>query len=210
MNAGIRLSLALLALPQTLAAQSFLEQFSYEHLQFTGIGVEGGVLVSDRLTREVTGAVRVDYGWIAPRVRVLLGASYFKADFQEPEVTRFENQLCRILTPTGGCTIDIGSIEWSDWEADIDLQYVVGMAQRVSGYFGMGVGVHLMNGSGDAIAGTFVEDALDRVDLGINLSLGTQLQLVPSFFLTMDVRGGLATELRTAAARAGFMYRMSR
>jgi hypothetical protein len=199
-----------LILPQALSAQSFLEQFSYEGLRFSGVGVEAGIVASDRLTRELTGAVRVDYGQIAPRVRVLLGASYFKADFEQDEISEFENQLCEIVDPIGACTIDIGEVSWTDIELDLDLQYLFESGQRVTNFLGLGLGVLLMNGTGEAIDGTFVEDALDRIDLGINLSLGTQVRLASGLYLTADLRGGLATELRTVTARTGIMYRVPR
>jgi hypothetical protein len=51
---------------------------------------------------------------------------------------------------------------------------------------------------------------LDRIDLGINLSLGTQVRLASGLYLTADLRGGLATELRTVTARTGIMYRVPR
>jgi len=200
----------MLLLPQAMAAQSFLEQFSYEGLRFSGIGLEVGGTVSDRLTPEVTGALRVDYGLLAPRVRVLLGLSYFKGDFQSDEIADFENQLCRIVAPVGDCLVEIGDISWSDVELDLDLQYMVGYNGRVMGFAGLGAAIHLLNGNGDAIADTFVEDALDRIDIGLNASLGVQVKLTSSLYFTADARGGLATELRTAAARAGFMYRVSR
>lgn len=210
MNAGIRLAAGLLALPHCVLAQSFLEQFSYEGLRFSGVGVEFGVIVSDRLTPELSGALRVDYGNIAPRVRVLFGASYFKGDFQEDEISEFEDQLCRIVGPVAGCPVEIGDISWSDIALDLDLQYVVGSVNGVTGLAGLGAAVHVLNGTGDAIADTFVEDALDRIDLGLNLSLGTQVRIRRSLYLVIDARAGLATELRTAAARAGFMYRVPR
>lgn len=166
--------------------------------------------MSDRLTTELTGAVRVDYGRIAPRVRVLLGGSYFKGDFKEGEILEFEQKLCDLVSPGTACDIDIGAITWSDIELDLDLQYIAEAGQRLTGFFGVGLGFHIMNGAGDAISGTFVEDALDRIDLGLNLSVGAQLQLTRLFFVTLDLRGGLATELRTAAGRAGFMYRIPR
>ena len=211
MNAGIRLAVALTALPQALTAQGLLEQFSYEGLRFSGIGFEVGVVAPNRVTTELTGAVRIDYGLIAPRIRVLIGASYFKGDFDADEILQFENKLRRVVDdPTGDFSIDVGTITWSDFEADLDLQYVLEAGQRVTTFLGLGLAVHIRNGSGSAIEDTFVEDALDTIEAGLNLSLGTQVQLVPTLYLTVDLRGGLSSELRTAAARAGLMYRVPR
>lgn len=197
-------------MPQALWGQSFLEQFSYEGLRFSGIGIEVGGIMSDRLTTEITGAVRVDYGRIAPRIRVLLGASYFKGEFKDGEIREFEENLCELVALGSPCDLGIGGITWSDIEFDTDLQVIAEAGQRLAGFLGVGLGLHFMNGAGDAINGTFVEDALDRIDLGLNLSVGGQVQLTRALFLTLEARGGLATELRTASGSAGLMYRIPR
>ena len=85
--------------PQVLMAQGFLEQFSYEGLRFSGIGFEFGGVLSDRLTREVTGAVRIDCGRIAPNVRVLFGVSYFEGQFNETEIREFALGIQQVVDP---------------------------------------------------------------------------------------------------------------
>jgi hypothetical protein len=190
-------------------AQSFLEQFSYEGLRLSGIGFEFGGVVSDRLTREVTGAVRIDYGRIAPNVRVLFGVSYFRGEFNETEIREFALGIQRVVAPPISSIIDIGTISWSDVEADLDLQYMLEAGPRVTNYLGIGFAAHIRNGTGTVIDDTFVEDALDTIDAGLNLSVGTMVELVPKIHFTLDVRGGLASELRTATARAGLMYRIT-
>ena len=62
--------------------------------------------------------------------------------------------------------------------------------------------------TGTAIDDTFVEDALDTIDAGLNFSLGTEIELVPAIHVTLGLRGGLTSELRTATASAGLMYRV--
>jgi len=211
LSVGIRLTAALVLLPQVLAAQGFLEQFSYEGLRFSGIGFELGAIASDRLESAFSPALRIDYGRIAPGVRVLLGASYFRSDFNSDEIAEFETRLRGIVDdPTNDFTIDVGTITWSDIEADLDLQYVLDAGSKVAGLLGIGLAVHVRNGSGSAIDNTFVEDALDTIEAGVNVSLGTQVELVPSLHLTLDVRGGLTSELRSVGARVGLMYRVRR
>jgi len=199
------------ALPTPAFAQAFLEQFSYEGLRLSGIGVEFGVLGSNRLTNEPTGAVRVDYGNIAPNVRLLFGLAYFKGDFGAAEISEFEEQLRGVVQdPTGDFEIDVGRISLADLEATIDLQYVLPYANRIVPYLGLGLGVHWRNGSGDAISGTFVEDALDTVAAALNLSAGVHVGIVRSLYATADFRAGVSAELRTASARGGLMYRFDR
>jgi hypothetical protein len=72
----------------------------------------------------------------------------------------------------------------------------------------VGFAAHLLNGTGAAIDDTFVEDALDTIDAGLNLTMGTAIELIPALQFTIDLRGGLTGELRTASARAGLMLRV--
>lgn len=193
--------------PATLSAQGFLERFSYEGLRLSGIGVEMGGLVSDRLTAEPSPALRLDYGVLAPRLRVLLGASYFKGQFNQDEINRFAQRLRRVVSdPTDDFTINVGAITWTQLELDGDLQYLF-PADRVQTYLGLGIGVHVRDGDGQVIQGTFVEDALDTIAAGLNLSLGVEVSLVRALAATVDLRGALTSELRLASARGGLMYR---
>jgi len=197
----------LLALPGAALGQGILEQFSYEGLKFSGIGLEIGPQGSDRLVTELSGAVRVDYGFIAPNLRVLLGAGYFRAAFEPEEIERFESRLKGLVNdPTADFTVDVGEITWTTFTADVDLQYLF-RAARVTTYLGLGLGVHIRDGDGRAIEGTFVEDALDTIQAGMNLSLGAALEVVPRVQLTLDLRGVLTSELRAASARGGLMFR---
>jgi hypothetical protein len=166
-------------------------------------------VASDRLTTELSGAVRVDYGRIAPNVRVLIGASYFKGELNETEIQELALGIQRVVIPAMSSVIDIGTITWSDIEVDLDLQYVLVAGARVTNYLGVGFATHIRNGSGTIIDDTFVEDALDTIDAGLNLSVGTAIMLVPAVHFTIDFRGGLTSELRTATARAGLMYRVA-
>jgi hypothetical protein len=197
----------LAAAPAAVRAQGFLDQFSYAGLRLAGIGIEMGGVVSDRLTSAASPAVRVDYGMIAPRVRVLLGASYFKGNFNASEIAKFTQRLRGLVSdPTNDFTINVGQIRWSDLETDLDLQYLFPNGP-VETYVGLGLGVHVRNGNGTAINGTFVEDALDTIVAGLNLSAGAMVPVTPALAFTADLRGSLTSELRSASARAGLMLR---
>jgi len=202
-------TVALLALlPAALPAQGFFEQFSYEGLRLAGLGVEMGGVVSDRLTAEPTPALRVDYGVLAPRLRVMFGASYFRAEFNPDEIARFEQRLrLVVLDPTGDFTINVRSITWSQLALDGDLQYLF-PADRVQTYLGLGIGVHVRDGDGTAIDGTFVEDALDEIGAGVNATIGAEFHLSPAWRFTLDGRGVIASGLSTVSLRSGIMYRL--
>ena len=205
---GLTLLIMLVA-PQRAAAQGLLDQFSYEGLRLSGVGVELGIITSDRLTSTATPALRVDYGMVAPHVRVLLGVSYSRADFDAEEIAAFESRLRGVVSdPTGDFTIDVGRVTLTDVELDLSLQYLFDGGPRFTTYLGAGVAIHVRNGTGDAIEETFVEDALDTMAAGFVASLGAQFALTPSLHVTADFRGGLSSELRTASARGGVMVRL--
>ncbi len=210
MKLGTRVAVLLMLAPCSLSAQGFLEQFSYEGLRFSGIGFEFGAVGSDRVTTSASGSIRIDYGMIAPRVRLLVGGSYYKGDLDADEIAEFEARLRGVVVdPTRDFSIEVGTITWSDFEADVDLQYLFTNRGSIMPYLGAGFAAHIRNGKGAAIEGTFVEDALDTIDAGLNLSIGTHVAVSSRWLVTLDFRGGLASELRTIAGRVGFMYRVS-
>jgi hypothetical protein len=195
--------------PNRLTAQGVLNQFSYDNLRFSGIQVDAGPLGSSELTGAIAAGLRLDYGMIAPHVRVLLGLSYFRSQFDNQARARFEQRIRQfVIDPAQDDTIRVGRIFWSDITADLDLQYVIPQGRGVTTYVGFGTSVHVRNGSGAAIKGTFVEDALDEVTAGFNTMIGAEFALSKSWRFTLDGRGVVSSGLSTVSLRSGFMYRV--
>lgn len=191
-----------------LSAQSVLDQFSYDQLRPSGLQVDAGALGSSELRGAIVGGVRLDYGQIAPRVRVLLGLSYFRSQFDNAARSRFEQRIRNlVIDPSGDDTIRVGRIYWSDLTGDLDLQYAIPQGPGVTAYIGAGVGVHLRNGSGSAIDGTFVEDALDDIAAAFNTTIGAEFQLAPQWRVTVEGRGVISSGLSTVSVRTGVMFR---
>src|SRR3989475_6850200 len=163
-----------------LSAQGVLNQFSYDNLRFSGIQADVGLLGASNLTGALAGGVRVDYGKIAPKVRVLFGLSYFRSQFSDQARARFVQRLKSIvIDPSRDDTIRVGRISLSDVIGDVDFQFVFPQGQSATVYLGAGVGIHVRNGSGAAIKGTFVEDALDVITAGRKGSKGAAFLLSP-------------------------------
>lgn len=195
--------------PDRLSAQGVLNQFSYDSLKLWGIQADLGVLGASRLRGTVVGGIRLDYGRIAPRIRVLLGVSYFKGEFDRNATNQLAQRLRAIVKdPDNNFTIDVGRIMWSDLTTDVDLQYVLPQGHTVTAYLGAGLSLHIMNGSGKAINGTFVEDALDGVSAGLNGTMGFEIATSPTWRFTVEARGVLSTQLSTGSLRGGIMYRL--
>ncbi len=190
-----------------LLAQGLLEQFSYENLRPSALQLHVGALGGDNIKGALTGGVRLDYGLVAPRVRALLGLSYYRADFSAEARGRFEQRLRSVVNdPSGDDTISLGRITWSDLIGDLDLQYILPQGRAVTAYLGLGLGIHVRNGSGRAINGTFVEDALDGITAGLNGTLGTEVGSGRWRF-TVDARGVISSGLSTVSLCTGVTYR---
>jgi hypothetical protein len=189
-------------------AQIVLEEFSYDQLRPSGLQADIGFLNSTDLEQTAVGGLRLDFGRFAPRVRVLLGVSFYQADFDARAIARFEERLRAIvIDPSGDDTVRIGRVTWSDVVADADLQYALSEGTLGVVFAGLGVSVHVRNGFGPAINGSFVEDALDGVTAGLNGMVGAEVKLGGPWRFTAEVRGVLSSELSTMSARFGAMYR---
>jgi hypothetical protein len=194
--------------PNRLTAQGVLNQFSYENLRLSGVQLDAGLLGASDLTGATVGGLRVDYGRIAPKVRLLVGFSYFRSEFDQQARNRFEQRLRGIIIdPTGDDTIRVGRVKLSDFIGDVDFQFVFPQGHGVTAYLGTGVSVHVRHGSGPAINGTFVQDALDVITAGLNGTMGFEVNLSPAWRFSVDGRGVLSSGLRTVSLRTGIMYR---
>ena len=202
--------IALLAVWPTgrLAAQGVLNEFSYDNLRLSGIQVDVGVLGATELTGATVGGMRLDFGRIAPRVRLLLGVSYFRSNFDQESLDRFEARLDSFVNPGTPDSIVLGQVKLGDIVGDIDFQLMFPQGRGITAYVGTGVSIHVRNGSGDLINGTFVEDALDVVTAGLNGTIGFEFNLSPTWRFTLDGRGVLSSGLNTASLRTGIMYRL--
>src|SRR5256714_10583749 len=193
------------SLPACLPAQGLLSQFSYDNLKPSALQLDVGPLGGNNIRGALTGGLRLDYGRIAPHVRVLLGVSYFKADFGSAARARFEQRLNSVVVdPSCDDTIKLGSITWSDVTGNVDLQYVLPQGHAVTAYMGIGLGAHFRHGSGPAINGTFVQDALNEITAGLNGTLGTEFG-AKRWRFTLDARGALSSGLSTVSLRTGGM-----
>jgi len=82
----------------------------------------------------------------------------------------------------------------------------VPQGRTVTAYLGLGLSVHLRHGTGPAINGTFVQDALDAITAGLNGTLGAEFGSGRWRF-ALEGRGVAASGLSTAGLSAGVRYR---
>lgn len=211
MRAGTRAFLVALGLlgagPGAAAGQGFLDQFSSEGIRLSGIGVDIGGLWSDRLEHTLSGGIRADMGFIAPRIRPLLSLSVAKSRYAADEIRTLEDRLTDVVVdPTGQARVVIDSITLTNVTLDLDIQYMMGVG-RVFPYAGLGLGVHLRNANGEAINGTIIEDALQAIVAAANATVGVEVQVSRTVRLTAEGRGVAASGLLGLSARGGVMVR---
>ncbi len=205
----ISAALLLLVAAGPVAAQEVLEQFSYDSLGFHGARVEGSLLTASKIEDVGQVAVRFDLGQFAPRLRVLVGGSYFRSRLTSAEIARIESGILGLVDdPDGNAAVDLGTVHWSDFTLDLDFQYLLLTGGRWVPYLGAGVSGHFRNGSGDRIAGTIVEDNLDEFQLGLNATGGVDWFLKPSLLVTGGIRGVLTGSLNTVGVWVGLGFRM--
>jgi hypothetical protein len=201
-------TLCLAAAPGSEArAQGFLDEFTSEGLRLAGAGVDFGGTWSDRLEPAFSGALRIDVGFVAPRVRPLLSLSVARSRYADDEIATLEERLTAVVVdPTGQARVVVDSITLTNITLDLDLQYFFATG-RVLPYAGLGLGVHLRDAGGAAIDGTIIEDALQAIVAAANATIGFEIQVSPKVRLTAEGRGVAASGLLALSARGGVMVR---
>lgn len=173
--AVVALAVAAGALPTTAAAQE-LADFDYENLAFRGFGVDWGYIFPSQVEPTQAFGIRVDLGYLGPGLRIMPYASYWSSRLQDEEVAALEGSLERLIQRESGSTasVNLGTIDRSDLALGLDGHVVWSVPYGLLTYAGAGAAAHFLNGGGEAIDDTFVEDLLDTVTAGFNLHVGVE------------------------------------
>lgn len=193
------LLLVLLLLPARAAAQG-LADYDYENLQFRGLGVEFGRVWPTETRPAFSFGVRADMGYVGPNVRIIPSARFWSSSLRDSEVNRLADQIIRICEkqPEATCptSLDLGEVQRSDLELAADAHYVFDLTAPVRPYAGAGLSLHLLNGRGEFINGTFVEDLLDTVVPGFDVIGGFDMPVAPSLKLLTEARVTLTSDVQ--------------
>lgn len=200
---------ALLLSPAAAEAQRpGLADYDYENLHFRGVGLQVGHLWGSRVEATPTFGARMDMGFLGPGLRLVPSLTYWSSELQPGEVQEFERRLEELVAreqPPGSPApdIDLGVIDWSDIVLALDGHLVWTVPLDLLTYAGLGVSAHLMNGDGESIDGTFVEDLLDSITAGFNVHAGIEYPLRDRFRLFGEARGELTGDLQYVEVRVG-------
>jgi hypothetical protein len=193
------LLLLLLLLPARAAGQG-LADYDYENLQFRGLGVEFGRVWPTETKSAYSFGIRADMGFVGPHVRIVPSARFWSSSLRDSEVNRLAEQIIRICDKQPGATcpasLDLGEVQRSDLELAADAHYVFDVSPSFQPYAGAGLSLHLLNGRGEFINGTFVEDLLDTVIPGGEAIGGVEVPIAPSLKLLTEARVTLTSDLQ--------------
>ena len=183
-----------------------LADFDYENLSLRGFGFEWGYLYPSRVDPTESYGLRIDLGYLGPGLRIVPSVTYWKAPFQAAEIEELEDRVAGLVQAQSGGpapTVDLGTIEWSDVAIGVDAQVMWSIPFNFLSFAGLGVAAHVMNGSGAAINGTFVEDLLDSVTAGFNLQAGLEYPVSDRFRLNGQGRYEVLGDLQYFHIRFG-------
>jgi hypothetical protein len=203
--AGLALACVALAAPARAAAQT-LADYDYENLQFRGLGLEAGWVVPTELEATSSYGLRADMGFVGPHVRVVPAIRFWSSRLRRHELERLAEQIVSLCQRQGttSCpaTLNLGEVRRSDLELSTEAHYILNAPSSLLFYGGGGLSLHLLNGRGEFIDKTFVEDLLDTVAPGLNLVVGSHLPLGRLQFFG-EARGVLTSDIQFASFSLG-------
>jgi hypothetical protein len=195
------------ALAPAAARAQDLADYDYENLSFRGVGFAYGRIWPNRVEPTGIYTLRADLGYFGPALRIAPSISYWSSTFRRRELAEMADKLSELpALQDAGVVLtadDLGTIRWSDLSIGLDAHVVWTAPFSVLGYLGTGIGVHALNGRGDAIAHTFVEDLLDNTTAGVSALAGLEFQPVPRFRLFGEARYTIISDARYPELKIG-------
>ncbi len=91
----------------------------------------------------------------------------------------------------------------------MDGHFVWNTPVDVLTYVGAGLGFHALNGQGDAIDDTFIEDLLDAITAGASAIAGAEFEPVDRFRVYAEGRYTAMNSVQYLSARAGLQFMFS-
>jgi hypothetical protein len=169
------LALGWLASGARPAAAQTLADYDYENLQFRGLGVEVGWVVPTEMDNAISYGIHADMGFVGPRVRIVPALRFWSSTLRRSQLDRLSEQILSLCEKqaTQCPTLNLGEVRRSDLELGTEAHYLIVPWL----YTGGGLSLHLLNGRGELIDDTFVEDLLDTVAPGFTLLLGSYVPL---------------------------------
>lgn len=189
------------------AAGQELADLDYENLSFRGFGFDWGYLFPTRVDRTASVGMRFDLGYAGPGLRIVPNVSYWSSPLEGGEITELGDRIASLIADqTGGPApaLDLGTIDWRDIAIGVDAHVVWDALFDVLTYAGLGVTAHVLDGDGDAIQGTLIDDLLDSVTAGFNLHLGMEYPVTERFRMYGVAKYEVLSDLQYFVTRVGW------
>lgn len=196
---------AMLALSPKAASGQGAADYDYDNLVLSGVGVHVSQVFPHRTDAALAFNARADLGLLGPNVRIAPGITYWSSQLRGSEVARMERRI-EASCERGGVPcpgIELGEVKVSDLSLDVDAHYLWTTPFGIEPYAGGGVSLHLINGSGDFVDDTFVEELLDQIAPGLNLVGGFEVPVGPSLRVLGEARGVLTGNVRYLSVGVG-------
>jgi hypothetical protein len=194
-----------LLVPRGASGQE-LADLDYTHLGFRGFGIDWGYLWPTRI--EPTGGVglRFDMGYAGPGLRIVPSVSYWSSPLEQAEVTELEDRIEALIFEQTGllAPLSLGRISWRDVAVGVDAHIVWDSLLDILTFGGFGVTAHVLDGKGDAINGTFIDDLLDSVTAGFNLHVGAEYPLTSRVRIYSVGKYEVLSDFQYFTARVGW------
>ena len=191
------------ALPLGAQAQT-LEDYDYENLSFRGMGVDYGRIWPNKVESTAMYSARIDLGYLGPGVRIAPSLGFWSSQLRRAELERLVDQLNEL---GADLTVDeLGQVDWSDFYFNLDAHVVWTVPFGMLPYVGAGVGFHALNGRGQAIQDTFVEDLLDSITASADLIAGLEFQPVSRLRVYSEARFTLMSDVHYGGVRLGAAF----
>jgi hypothetical protein len=211
---GLALAAPALAGPAASpAAAQTLADYDYENLEFRGVGVDFGHIWADKVRNTAMYSVRIDLGYLGPGVRIIPSISYWSSEFTREHL---DILAARLYEATGAqvdgrplAGEDLGRIRWSDISLSIDGHFVWNTPFRVLTFVGAGFGLHALNGQGDAIRATIVEDLLDAMSASLAPLAGLEFEPLDRLRLYGEGRYTIMNSIQYLSARGGIQFMLN-
>ncbi len=201
---------AILSLGAAPAVAQGLAEYDYENLRLRGVGGELFYVSPNDADATVGFGARLDLGFLGPRIRVVPRFAFWNSELQEAELdslaTRLEDLVEEQNPGQPRPTIDLGTVDREAVIFGTDLHWLPLVEQPVRPYLGVGAELYVLNGAGEAIEGTFVEDGLDLITAGISGVGGLEFDLRRGIALYGEVRGSLVADVSSVALTVGVAY----
>lgn len=184
-----------------------------DRLRLSSVGLLGGAAWPTRVEGTRLYGVEADYGEVLRGVRLVFQLSYWSSRYTRAARDGLAAQVGTVVRdPTNDARVELPEILASNLSFAIDGRWRPGaLARRGAGsrvrpYLSGGLGVHLPNAQGAPISGTFVEQSLDGIALGVSGGAGVDVAFLPTFLLTMHARYDLFNGAHFPSLRAGLGY----